>query len=254
MSTSAPEDVRARIVLVLAASACDDDGRPSSAFEAAVGDAASSLTSRVRDSGDGAGPGRGSVRAGVRLPDDPLAQAMGGDRGELEPVHGIIEVTAPEGMSATDAAGLVDGARDALGPDVDAGRSVVIAGRCYRFLSSDDAPLFLALFGYRDPSITMDELSEWWLHRHGPLALSIVDPLPLAYEQLHADQDASRVASEASGLAAPGYDMFDTIAIDAVESLTGSMMNPEVAARLFEDEVGHVDHSRMHGAIQRTVQ
>jgi hypothetical protein len=30
-------------------------------------------------------------------------------------------------------------------------------------------------------------------------------------------------------------------------------MNPEVAAQLFEDEVGHVDHARMRGAIQRAI-
>jgi len=30
-------------------------------------------------------------------------------------------------------------------------------------------------------------------------------------------------------------------------------MNPEVAATLYEDEVGHVDHERLRGAIQQTL-
>jgi EthD domain len=253
VSTTAPDDVRARVVLVLAATARDGDGRPSAAFEAAIRRTGAMLRARVGAPSGERSSERGLVRVGVRLPDDPLSQTMGGDRGELEPVHGVIEITAPEGVTTTAAAALVDGARDSLGEHVDPERSAVVAGRCYRFLSAEDAPLFLAILGYRDPAITMEQLTQWWLHQHGPLALSIVDPLPLAYEQLHADQDASHAASEAAGLPAPGYDMYDTIAIDSLESLMGSTMNPEVAAQLFEDEVGHVDHSRMRGAIQRTV-
>jgi hypothetical protein len=237
LSTDAPDDVRARVVMILA-------GRrgPGAELEAAIRDAGDQL--RRRASG-------GSVRLGLRLADDPLSQTMGA-RGELEPVDGIIEVTAPDGTDATEAASLVDGVRAMLDANVDAARSAVIAGACYRFLS-DEGALFIALAGYRDPAITMEQLSDWWLHRHGPLALGIVDPLPRAYEQLHADADASRLASAASGFPAPGYDMYDTIAIDSLESLTGSVMNPEVAATLYEDEVGHVDHERLRGAIQQTL-
>lgn len=245
MSTTGPDDVRARIAMVLAASGVTEERRPPPELETAIGEAGAALRARV-----GA---QGFVRLGVRLPDDPLSQTMGGDRGELEPVHGVIEVTAPEGVEPADAASKVAGVLEPLAAHIHVERSAVVAGRCHRFLSADDAPLFLAILGYRDPAITMDELTDWWLYRHGPLALSIVDPLPLAYEQLHADQAASRAASDASGLPAPGYDMYDTIAIDSLDSLMGSTMNPEVAAQLFEDEVGHVDHARMRGAIQRAI-
>lgn len=239
MSTTAPDDVRSRVVMILAAT---DPSSPE--LDAAVRAVGAVALDRV---GEG-----GTVRLGVRLPDDPLSAAMG-ERRELEPVDAVVEITAADRVSPLDTAGTVEGMLDALGESIDPQRCAVIAGSCYRFLSAA-GPLFIALAGYRDPAISMDELTEWWLHRHGPLALSIVEPLPLAYEQLHADQDASRAASEASGLPTQGYDMYDTIAIDSLESLEGSVMNPEVAVQLFEDEVGHVDHSRMRGAIQRTVQ
>jgi EthD domain-containing protein len=238
LSTDAPDDVRARVVVILAGR----DG-PDRALESAVRAAGTELRRRV-------GPG-GSVRVGVRLPDDPLSQTMG-ERGELEPVDAVIEATGADDDAPHEVATIVEGLGATLAGEVDATRSVVIAGRCYRFLSAD-GPLFIALAGFRDPSITMEQLSDWWLHRHGPLALSIVDPLPRAYEQLHAEQDASRLASEASGFPAVGYDMYDTIAIDSLESLAGSVMNPEVAVALYDDEVGHVDHARLRGAIQRTL-
>ena len=239
MSTSEPDDVRSRVVMILAAT------DPSSAeLDPAV--RATGAVARDRVGEDG------TVRLGVRLPDDPLSATMG-ERRELEPVDAVVEITAADGVSPLEAAGIVEGMLDVLGGSVDPGRCAVIAGSCYRFLSAD-GPLFIALAGYRDPAISMEQLSVWWRDRHGPLALSIVDPLPLAYEQLHADQEAARAASVACGLPMQGYDMYDTIAIDSLESLSGSVMNPEVAAQLFEDEVGHVDHSRMRGAIQRTLE
>jgi hypothetical protein len=238
LSTDAPDDVRARIVVILAGTA-----GPGAPLESAVRRAGVELRRRA-----GAG---GSVRLGVRLPDDPLSQTMGA-RGELEPVDAVIETTASDGTEPGEAAAVVEGLLGMLDGQVDPSRSAVVAGRCHRFLSGDGA-LFIALAGYRDPRISMEQLSDWWLHRHGPLALSIVDPPPRAYEQLHADQDASGLAARASGLSAPGYDMYDTIAIDSLEDLAGSVMKPEVAAALYEDEVGHVDHERLRGAIQRTL-
>jgi hypothetical protein len=44
--------------------------------------------------------------------------------------------------------------------------------------------------------------------------------------------------------------MFDSIDVDAVTDLTEStLMQPETAARLYQDELGHVDHSSLRGAL-----
>jgi len=238
VSTTAPEDVRARAVMILAAG-----GAGPTALEGSVRDVAPRMRAAI-----GSG---GSLRAGVRHADDPLGAAMG-DRGALEPVDAVIEMTAASDASPADVVALAGALAGELGDAVDLERSAVVAGWVHRFLSEDGA-LFVALAGFRDPSISMDELSRWWLEEHGPLALRIVQPSPRAYEQLHADHDASRAASEAAGVPYGGYDMYDTIAVDSMDDLMTAMMNPEVATALFEDELGHVDHARLRGAVQRTL-
>jgi len=238
MSRTQPDDVRARAVVILAAGAGG-----AGVLEGSVRDAAERMRARIG--------GEGSVRAGVRDADDPLAAAMG-ERGALDPVDAVVEMTgAPDAAPADVVAHAAELVAD-LGEAVDLTRSAVIAGRVHRFLS-EDATLFVALAGYRDPAITMEELSRWWLEEHGPLALRIVEPVPRAYEQLHADHDASRAASEAAGVPYRGYDMYDTICVDSMDDLLAATMNPEIASALFEDELGHVDHARLRGALQRTL-
>ncbi|MGH9030699.1 MAG: EthD domain-containing protein [Acidimicrobiia bacterium] len=236
MSTTKPEDVRARAVVMLAAG----PGGASS-LEAAL--------RRVGDAGRARVGPDGSIRVGLRHRDDPLAAAMG-ERGALEPVDGVIELTGGAGVGTADAVGFVDGIVAELGDAVDGSRSAVIVGRAHRFLAGDGA-LFVALAGVRDPAITTEELSVWWLGHHGPLALALVDPLPRAYEQLHADHAASAAAAERAGVPPRRYDMYATISVDSMSDLVGALMGAEVGATLFEDELGHVDHGRVRGALQR---
>jgi hypothetical protein len=235
VSTTEPDDVRARVALILAASGADG-------LDGAVERLGHTARERAGASG--------AVRVGVRAAEDPLSATMG-ERGALEPVDAVLEVTAAEGVAPADVGALVAGARDALGDAIDPERSTVIAGPCYRFLSGP-GQWFIALAGYRDAAISSAQLTEWWL-RHGPLALSLVRPLPTAYEQLHGDGEASEAAAIAAGLPSRGYDMYDTIAIESVADLQGSVMDPEVAVALYEDEVGHVDHATLRGALQRVV-
>jgi hypothetical protein len=238
MSTTEPDDVRARAAVIVAAGE----------------DAGATLERRVAAAAHEARPRlglEGSVRAGVRDPADPLAATMG-ERGALEPVDAVIELTGGPAAAPSDLVPEVAALVADLASTIDASRSAVIVGHAHRFLSGE-GELFVALAGYRDPAISMDELSRWWLEQHGPLALRIVEPLPRAYEQLHADHEASRAASAAGGLPERGYDMYDTIAVDSMDDLLAATMNPEVAAALFEDELGHVDHARLRGAVQRTL-
>jgi len=237
MSTTRPDDVVARAAVILAAAPA------AGGLEAALRGATERARPRLGE--------RGSLRAGIRDAADPLAATMG-ERGALEPVDAVVELTGAPGATPADLVTEVAALLEDLGGAIDPTRSAVIAGHAHRFLS-DDGALFVALAGFRDPAITMDELSRWWLEQHGPLALRIVDPPPRAYEQLHADHAVSRAASDAAGLPYLGYDMYDTIVVDSMDDLLAATMNPEVAAALFEDELGHVDHARLRGAVQRTL-
>ncbi|HEX6310013.1 MAG TPA: EthD domain-containing protein [Acidimicrobiia bacterium] len=235
MSTTKPDDVRARAVVVVAAGS----GGPTP-LAAAVRRVGPLCRARV-----GSG---GSIRIGTRRPDDPLAAVMG-ERAELEPVDAVIELTAAGGGGLADAVGFVDGILATLDDTADPLRSAVIVGSAHRFLAGDGA-LFVALAGRRDSAISIDELSRWWLEQHGPLALALADPLPRAYEQLHADGGASAAAAARAGVPARGYDMCATISVDSMSDLAGTVMDAEVGAKLFEDELGHVDHAHLRGAVQ----
>jgi len=233
MALTEPDDVRPRVVVLLAAARGADD------LEAALVAARSGFPSDVE------------LRLGIRHEQDPMALMMG-ERGASEPVDGVIEVTLPDGVPLSNCAAAVDGLAATLGGAIDAARSAVVAGTCYRFLHAGGS-VFAAIAARRAPGTTMDQLTEWWLHQHGPLALRIVSPPPLAYEQLHGDADMSRAAARAAGVSETPYDMYDTIGAPTLEEFEQAAGDPAVAAQLFEDEVGHVDHSSFRGAIQRTL-
>jgi hypothetical protein len=233
MSRTEPDDVRSRVVGLLAAAHGVD------ALEGALVRARAELPDDVE------------VRLGIRHEADPMALLMG-ERGASEPVDAVIEITLADGIDLAGCPQVLARAGAALGDAIDRDRSAAIAGTCYRFLH-DGGAVFAAIAARRAPGTTMEQLTDWWLHEHGPLALRIVAPSPLAYEQLHGDAATSRAAADAAGIAGAAYDMYDTIGAPSIEELERAVSEPTVAAQLFEDEVGHVDHSSFRGAMQRTL-
>jgi hypothetical protein len=188
------------------------------------------------------------LRPGVRLPEDPLA-AMLGDRDAPGHVDAIVEASLP---ASSDPDRLV-AALDGLGAELDAvaepGTVALMAGPTY-LVWPDDGRLVLALAARRDPAITVEELQHWWLEQHAVLIQEVVRPRALGYDQLHVDAELSRRASDSAGLPYAPFDMFDSIDIDTVTDVTEStLMEPQTAQRLYQDELGHVDHTSMRGAL-----
>jgi hypothetical protein len=196
-------------------------------------------------------PGHVALRIGVRHPQDPFASLMG-ERGDVAPVDAVIELTGPDDGDVVDLQPLVEGLAGSLADAVDPARSSVVAGTCHHVIEGTGA-VMVALGGLRAPGTTMAQLGEWWLHQHAPLVLRTVQALPNSYEQLHADADASVAAATAAGVEPTRWDMFDSIYVDSLSEFVASMSDPEVAATLFEDEVGHVDHGSLRGAAQVVV-
>ena len=188
------------------------------------------------------------LRPGVRIAEDPLA-AMLGARDAPGHVDAIVEASVP---ASTDPTRLVEALRG-FGAEfervAEPGTVALMAGRAH-LIWPDDGRLVLALAARRDPAITVDELRHWWIEQHAALIQQVVRPRSLGYDQLHVDRDLSRRASESAGLPYVPFDMFDSIDVDAVTDLTQStLMEPETAQRLYEDEQGHVDHSSLRGAL-----
>jgi hypothetical protein len=192
------------------------------------------------------------VRAAVRIPDDPLV-AMMGERDAVSTVEGVLEASLAEGADperlVAGAAGLAAELRDIAEP----GSVCVLAGIAY-LVWADDGALLLALGGTRDPSISVENMRAWWLEQHAELVKEVVRPRSPGYDQLHVDRDLSARASDAAGVPYVAFDLFDSIDVNSVEELTRStLMEPETAQRLFADELGHVDHSSLRGALCRVL-
>ncbi len=227
-----------RVPRVVALLTTPTDGSPT---EAGLKACANAMAERM-------GRDRTVVRLGVRDPDVPsvwLAQ-----RNDMAPIDAAIEATLKEG---DDLETLINGCRG-LGRDLegiaDPGTSAVLAGIAYLIIPGS-AATFIALAGRRDPRISIEEMRRWWLEQHAVLVQRIVRPVSNGYEQLHVDHELSRRAAEAAGFIVEEYDAFDSIFYRTADEFLKAATNPQVARRLYEDELGHVDHTSFRGAVCR---
>ncbi|HZP28352.1 MAG TPA: hypothetical protein VFC99_05335 [Acidimicrobiia bacterium] len=225
-----------RAVVLLAAR--DDVDRAT--LEAGVRDLAGICATRV---------GADAVtRAGVRLADDPL-EAMLGARDAPGHVDAVIETSLPPSTAPDRFADALHGFGAELEQVAAPGSIAIMTGAAY-LVWPDDGRLVLALAARRDPGISVDELRHWWIGRHAALVQELVRPRARGYDQLHVDRDLSRALCEVAGVDYTPYDMFDSIDVDSVADLTEStLMQPDTARRLYEDELGHVDHGSLRGAL-----
>ena len=96
-------------------------------------------------------------------------------------------------------------------------------------------------------------MSKWWLGQHAPLVKKIVRPQSNSYEQLHVDRNLSQRASDTAGVAYEPFDLFDTITYDEISQFLEVLSKEEVSRQLYEDELGHVDHSSFRGSVCRMI-
>ena len=193
-------------------------------------------------------PSGSAVRLGVRLGDDPLGSGV--DDWDAMPIgDAYIEVSWPEQGDVLDVTAPLRGLCAAL-ELIDRERSVAVAGTGH-LLEIGTGAIALAGVTRRTADTTHEELINWWHHHHGPLVLSILDPKPLGYQQLHPDLAASRIVASAAGLAANDYDMFASSYFASVDDFAAPLARPGVSERLRADEEGHYDHASMFGGLFR---
>lgn len=186
-----------------------------------------------------------SLRMGLCRPDNPLAAQLA-DRG-LNPVDAIIEITWPEPAGEDEILRTFDGLADLFDGVADTATSTVLIGDAHLVVVGD-APVLLGVGGRRDKAIGVDAFRNWHLHQHAKLIQEIADPMPSGYEQLHADRGLSKLAAERAGFAYEPYDMFVSINVEDLGAFMNNLTDPAIAGRLYEDELGHVDHSASRGA------
>jgi EthD domain len=191
------------------------------------------------------------ILLGVRRADDPFSK-IGGDR-KIDSADAILQASWPEDGSALQRIDTLDGLSEELRDDFDIGQSALAVGTAYLMVERK-GDVFCAFLGRRDPRVTLQEMREWWLHHHAPLAISLtVARAPHGYDQLHVDPEMSRRAAQAAGFPYVAYDMADSLYISNLGEFVSGTADPEIARRLYEDEVGFLDHTSWCGAFTDTV-
>ncbi len=187
------------------------------------------------------------VRVGVRHSDDPLGSGVDEWDAMASP-DAAVEISWPSDATGVDFAAPVRGLAHDLAGVIDPARSVAVAGTCH-LLETGEGPVLMAGGARRVEGTTLQELSDWWLHHHGPLVLTVLDPKPLGYQQLHPDPDASWTVAAAAGVATTPLDMFVSAYFSSLDDFVAPLAKPGVAQRLREDEEGHYDHATMFGSM-----
>jgi EthD domain len=214
-------------------------------FSAALGSLAAVLPSVVGDAA--------AVRIGLRDPRDPLADVSeGAIESRIPPVLGAIEVTAPrtevDGMEAL--AGTIGGHLVGL---VDRERSAVSLGEVHAIIESRSGASFLSFAFQRYPGTSVEEFRHWWLRQHAAVAVRLLSPWLLAYDQVHVDRALSERVSRSANITFHPYDAYDNLTWASVEEFLASVSRPGGRDEMYQDEVGHIDHSSYRGALMALV-
>ncbi|MDG2004864.1 MAG: EthD domain-containing protein [Novosphingobium sp.] len=194
------------------------------------------------------------VRMGVAIReasdlDAETAHAMA----DWRTVDGAVEVSIANGGE-----GAVPDICKAMRPILDGiakqGSVEVMTGAMHYMVPVREGDVFLSLSFRRGEGTIVDEFRKWWYGQHAPLCIPILGPGLLAYDQVHVDEQASREAAEALGVAYVDNDAYDNLTWgdqDAyVQSTTG---DPEGMGRIAEDEVGRIDNNTRRHALMREI-
>ena len=186
------------------------------------------------------------VRIGIRCENDPLGQSMGEARSPTT-VEGAVEITGGEG-SSPELAAHAEQLGALLRPLIDVTQAALTVGPTHRIVEPKRGGVFLSLSFRRHPDTTVEQFRHWWLSQHAKVAVPRLPGL-LAYDQVHVDHELSRRASEAAALPYVPYDSYDNLTWASVEGFTQSTSDPTAMRAIYEDELGHIDHSTYRGAL-----
>lgn len=139
-----------------------------------------------------------------------------------------------------------------IGEMVAPGSMQVMAGPMFAMVPQRDGDTILSLAFSRYPGTTSEQFRDWWRLQHAPLAISVLGPGLLAYDQVHIDRAITEALSAACGLVAYPYDAYDNLTWASPEDFLASITDAEGMAQLYKDEAGRIDNdSRRHAMLRR---
>jgi hypothetical protein len=128
----------------------------------------------------------------------------------------------------------------------------VMAGPMFAMVPQRDGDTILSLAFVRYPGTTSKQFRDWWRQQHAPLAIRVLGPGLLAYDQVHVDLEVTEALSAACGHAAYGYDAYDNLTWASPADFVASLADAEGMAALFRDEADRIDNdSRRHAMLRR---
>jgi hypothetical protein len=222
-------------------------------FDAAGGDIAEleASLSRARDTFQRLA-GEAHLRLGIADLDPSLGALR--DRGEvkLKSVDGALEVTLAAARVG-EIPKIAQGIGDILEAFAEPGSLEVMTGPIFSIVPVRDGGAFLSLAFRRYPGLTSQQFRDWWLKQHSAIATPVLGEGLLAYDQVHVDPAASQGAAEAAGVSYVDYDAYDNLTWDDREAFLNSISDPDAMARVFADEVGHIDDPSRRNALMRKI-
>jgi hypothetical protein len=195
------------------------------------------------------------VRLGIadRHPDLAGAEVINDAVSHWRSVDGALEVTVRNDQ-ASDLPALCAAMRPLLADLINWSTVEVMAGPVFPMVPTGHGKAFLSLAFRRFPGTTSQQFRDWWLMQHSQIAIPVLSPQLLAYEQVHVDQAASRSAANAIGVPHVDYDAYDNLTWDDrtafLESCTQDL---DGMARIRQDEIGRIDDTSRRHALMREI-
>ena len=187
------------------------------------------------------------IRIGAKCKNDPLSASMGENR-KPGTLSAAIEVTMAEAQLQQLAGGAEQLGR-LLQPLIDPAQAALTVGITYRILLPRDGAVFLSLSFKRYPDTSIEAFRKWWLEQHSKVAAPLLLPLLLAYDQVHVDHELSCQASARASLPYVPYDAYDNLTWASRQAYIDSVSDPDSMRKIYEDELGHIDHATYRGAL-----
>ena len=198
-------------------------------------------------------PGNVRLRKGVvdHSPEFGSAPETDHDTAIGRTLDAAIELTFPAAQlnAVLDRAPQLAGA---VGPLAAPGSIEVMAGPMFAMVPQRDGDTILSLAFSRYPGTTSQQFRDWWRLQHAPLAIRVLGPGLLAYDQVHVDRAITEALSTACGLVAYHYDAYDNLTWASPGDFVASLTDAEGMAQLYQDEAGRIDNdTRRHAMIRR---
>lgn len=222
----------------------DARGNQLSALEAALARAAEPIR-RVA--------GGGEVRLGVADQHPDLgAREDSYETDRWRDVDGAVEISVA-GSRTGDLPAIARALREIVDPLAEPGSVEVMTGPVYAMVPPRSGGAFLSLAFRRHPSTTVQQFRDWWRYRHAGVAIPVLGAELLGYDQVHVDPAATEAVARAYGVEPVLYDAYDNLTFVDAQGFLASVSDPEGMARVFADEIGHIDNSSRRHALMRRV-